>query len=79
MPLFAPLGDLAGISRSLVITTWCMGWGLIGLVAPTSAVVMGGVALGRIGYEKFVRFAAPMLGIMFVITAAILVLAARLG
>lgn len=79
MPLLSPLADLAGISRSLVVTTWSLGFGLSSFITPTSAVIMGGVALAEVGDDKYVRFAIPLLAILFVISVVILVLAARIG
>jgi uncharacterized ion transporter superfamily protein YfcC len=36
-------------------------------ITPTSAVLMGGLALSKIGYDKYLRFVAPYLGIVFVV------------
>jgi uncharacterized ion transporter superfamily protein YfcC len=79
MPLLAPLADLAGLSRSLVVTIWSMGFGLSSFVTPTSAVIMGGIALAKVGYDRYVRFVAPLMGILFLVSLAILVVAARFG
>jgi uncharacterized ion transporter superfamily protein YfcC len=79
MPLLAPLADLAGLSRSLVVTIWSMGFGLSSFVTPTSAVIMGGIALAKVGYDRYVRFVAPLMGILFLVSLAILIAAARLG
>ena len=39
MPLLAPLGDFAEVSRPLVVTAWSWGAGIARFVTPTSAVV----------------------------------------
>jgi uncharacterized ion transporter superfamily protein YfcC len=78
MPLLAPLGDFAEVSRELVVTCWVLGAGLIRFITPTSAVIMGGLALGEVGYDKWVRFVVPLMAIEFVIAGAILALAAVL-
>jgi uncharacterized ion transporter superfamily protein YfcC len=44
------------------------------LFTPTSAVVMGGLALSRVGYDKFLRFVAPLLGILLVLTCLAMLL-----
>jgi uncharacterized ion transporter superfamily protein YfcC len=44
------------------------------LFTPTSAVVMGGLALSRVGYDKFLRFIAPLLGILLVLTCLAMLL-----
>ena len=72
MPILAPLGDFADVSRSLVITGWNAASGWINLITPTSGVVMGGIALAKVGYNRYIRFIAPLMGILFVVTAAFL-------
>jgi uncharacterized ion transporter superfamily protein YfcC len=79
MPILAPLGDFAGVSRSLVITAWNAASGWMNLFVPTTAVVMGGLALAKVGYDKYLRFVAPLLGILFVMTCAFLALGAALS
>ncbi|MGC0365773.1 putative ion transporter superfamily protein YfcC [Rhodococcus sp. 27YEA15] len=78
MPLLAPLGDFAGVSRSLVITAFQMGHGLMLMVAPTNVVVVGGLAMAKVGYDKFLRFVWPLLLINFVIVVVVLGAAAVL-
>ena len=50
------------------------GW--MNLFTPTSAVVMGGLALARVGDHRFIRFMAPLLGILFVMTLAFVAIGA---
>jgi len=66
MPIIAPLADFAEVSRSLAVTGYQSASGLVNLITPTSAVLMGGLALAKIGYNKYLRFVAPYLGIMLV-------------
>jgi uncharacterized ion transporter superfamily protein YfcC len=79
MPILAPLADFAGVERSLMITAWNAASGWINLITPTSAVVMGGLALARVGYDRYIRFVAPLMGILFVLTLGFLVLGAVLS
>ncbi|MFE3542904.1 YfcC family protein [Nocardia sp. NPDC059177] len=76
MPLLAPLGDFAGISRSLVITAFQMGHGLTMLIAPTNVVVVGGLAMAKVGYDKYLRFIWPLMAINVVIICVALAVAA---
>ena len=69
MPIMAPLGDFAGVTRDVVITAYQSASGIMNLVTPTSAVVMGGLAIGRVPYEKWLKFVGKFLVIMFIITA----------
>ena len=48
MPIMAPLADFAGVNRALVVTAYQSASGLLNLVTPTSAVVMGGLAIARV-------------------------------
>ena len=72
MPIMAPLGDFAGVSRALVVTAYQSASGLVNLFTPTSAVVMGGLTLAKVGYDKYLRFVWPLLLILFVLSAILI-------
>ena len=61
MPIMAPLADFAGVGREVVVTAYQSASGFINLFTPTSAVVMGGLALGRVSYVTWLRFIVPLL------------------
>jgi uncharacterized ion transporter superfamily protein YfcC len=69
MPILAPLSDFAGVSRSLSVTVFQSASGFINYLTPTSAVVMGGLALAKTGYDRYIRFVLPFIGIMFVLVS----------
>jgi uncharacterized ion transporter superfamily protein YfcC len=52
MPILAPLAEFAGVSKALVVTAFQSASGFVNLVTPTSAVIMGGLALSKVGYDK---------------------------
>lgn len=79
MPILAPLADFAGVERSLMITSWNAASGWMNLITPTSAVVMGGIALAKVGYDRYLRFVGPLLAILFVLTIGFLALGAALS
>ncbi len=79
MPILAPLADFAGVGRDLVVTAYQSASGLVNLVTPTSAVVVGALAIGRISYEKWLRFVWPLLAILSVIIVASLTITAMQG
>jgi uncharacterized ion transporter superfamily protein YfcC len=79
MPVLAPLGDFAGVSRALVVTAYQSASGWMNLFTPTSAVVMGGLALAKVPYNKYLRFLAPLLAILFVVTVAFLAVGAAMS
>jgi uncharacterized ion transporter superfamily protein YfcC len=72
MPLLAPLADFAGVSRTATITAWIMGHGLALMIAPTSVVLVGGLAIAKVGYDQYLRFVWPLLLALFVVSAAII-------
>jgi uncharacterized ion transporter superfamily protein YfcC len=79
MPLLAPLADFAQVSRATTITAWVMGHGLALLVAPTSVVLVGGLAVAKVGYDKYLRFVWPLLLMLFAVSTAIIAVAAALA
>lgn len=76
MPIMAPLADFAGANRSLVVTAYQSASGLLNLVTPTSAVVMGGLAIARVPYGKYLKFVWPLLAMLAGLTVACLILGA---
>ena len=78
MPLLAPLGDFADVSRPLVVTAWSWGAGIARFITPTSAVVMAGLALAGVRYDKWIRFMLPLMGILAVACLVMLGIAAAL-
>lgn len=79
MPILAPLSDFAGVSRAMTITAYQSASGLINLITPTSAVVMGGLALAKVRYDQYLRFIAPLLGILLVLCLAFLAVGAAVS
>lgn len=67
MPILAPLADFAGVERAMVVTAYQSASGLVNLITPTSAVVMGGLALAKVRYDQYLRFVLPLVGILLVL------------
>ncbi|PSU47844.1 C4-dicarboxylate ABC transporter [Photobacterium frigidiphilum] len=78
MPIMSPLADFAGVGRELVVTAYQSASGVVNLVTPTSAVVMGGLAIARVPYVRWVKWVAPLLGILIVLTMVMLSVGAML-
>jgi uncharacterized ion transporter superfamily protein YfcC len=72
MPILAPLSDFAGVQRDLTVTAYQSANGWVNLFNPTFAVVMGGLAIGRVSYDRWLRFLWPLLLILAVIIAGAL-------
>ncbi len=78
MPLLSPLADFAGVSRSTTITAWIMGHGFTLLWSPTSVVVVGGLAIAKVRYDRYLRFVWPLLLAMFAVAVVVVAIAATL-
>lgn len=73
MPILAPLGDFAGVDRSLVVTTYNAIGAWFNLLLPINAILMAGLALAKVGFDKYLKFIGPLMGILFVLTVGILI------
>jgi uncharacterized ion transporter superfamily protein YfcC len=78
MPILAPLADFAGVSRAIVVTAFQSASGVVNLITPTSAVVMGGLALAKVRYDQYLRFIAPLLLVLLVLWTGFLIIGAAL-
>ena len=72
MPIMAPLASFAQVPSELVVTAYQSASGLVNLVTPTSAVVMGGLAIARVGYGTWLKFVWPILVLLAILTVAVL-------
>ena len=74
MPILAPLADFADVARgggmgreSVAVTAYQSASGLVNLITPTSAVIMGGLALSKVGYDRYLKFVWPFVAAAFVV------------
>ncbi|WP_152208139.1 YfcC family protein [Marinobacter changyiensis] len=72
MPILAPLADFANVGRDLVVTAYQSANGLVNLINPTFAVVVGGLAIGRISYDRWLAFIWPLLLILTVFITVVI-------
>jgi uncharacterized ion transporter superfamily protein YfcC len=72
MPIMAPLAQFADVPSYLVVTAYQTANGLVNLITPTSAVVMGGLAIARVGYGTWWRFVWPVLILLAVLSMLVL-------
>lgn len=79
MPLMAPIGDLAGISRQISVLAFQFGDGLMNMIVPTNPVLMGILGLAGIPYDKWFRFIFPLLMKLLVLCSVALVVALWIG
>lgn len=79
IPILAPLADFAGVERSVVVTAFQSASGVVNLITPTSAVVMGGLALAKVRYDQYLRFVLPLVVILLVLGTGFSALAAAVS
>ena len=79
MPILAPLSAFADVQASLSVTAYQSASGFINYITPTSAVVMGGLTLAKVGYDRYLRFVAPFLLIAFIIISIFMGIGVAIG
>ena len=79
MPLMAPIGDIVGVSRQVSVLAYQMGDGLMNMIVPTNAVLMGILGLANIPYERWFRFIYPLMIKLLIICAIAIAFAVWIG
>lgn len=79
MPIIAPLSDFVGVGRDIAITAFQSANGLVNLLTPTSGVLMGALALGRVPYDRYIKHIWKLIALLFIVISAILVLGVLIG
>jgi uncharacterized ion transporter superfamily protein YfcC len=79
MPIMAPLASFVNVPEDLVVTAYQSASGLMNLFIPTSAVVMGGLAIARVPYGRYVRWVWPLLAMLAALTIVVLGVGALLA
>jgi uncharacterized ion transporter superfamily protein YfcC len=79
MPITSPLAGFVGLPESLVVTAYQSASGVMNLFIPTSAVVMGGLAIARVPYGTYLRWVWPLLAVLTVLCVVVLAIAAAVS
>lgn len=79
MPILAPLADFANIDRSIIVTAFATSEGVVNMIAPTVASVMGGLALARVPYGVWLKRTWKYMVIVSVISIVVLTVSAVIG
>ena len=79
MPIMSPLATLTGVPQQTAVLAYQFGDGFTNMIIPTSALVMGALALGRVPYAAWFRFAGPLILKLFGVAALFLVLSMHVG
>lgn len=73
MPIMSPLATLTGMPQQTAVMAFQFGDGFMNMIVPTSALVMGALALGKIPYSAWARFIVPLLGKLFAVAIVFLI------
>lgn len=76
IPIMVPLGEFTNISSALIVTAFQSASGLVNLLTPTSAVVMGGLAVAHIPYDRWLRYVVGLVAIILAVTMGFLTVGA---
>jgi len=79
MPIMSPLATLTGVPQQTAVLAYQFGDGFTNMIVPTSALVIGALALGRIPYGAWVRFITPLLLKLFALAIVFLIITVHLG
>ena len=79
MPIMSPLATLTDVPQQTAVLAFQFGDGFTNMIVPTSALVMGALALGRVPYAAWFRFVGPLLLKIFALAAVFLTLSMHVG
>lgn len=72
IPLLAPLANIVGIGRDIIVTSYQTANGIINLIAPTSAVLMGALTITKIPYSVYLKSILRLLVTIIVVLLLLL-------
>ncbi len=75
MPIMAPLAEFAGVGGEMAVTAFQSASGLVNLVTPTSAVIMGALAIARVPYNVYFKHVWKLLIVLSVMVMAVMSIA----
>jgi uncharacterized ion transporter superfamily protein YfcC len=79
IPILVPVSDLLGLSRQVTVLSYHYGAGLCEILTPTNGALMAVLAAAGVPYERWMRFAVPLWGALFVVGGLAVVLAIATG
>ncbi|MBU7217752.1 YfcC family protein [Staphylococcus gallinarum] len=79
MPLMVPISDLLEINRQLTVLAFQYGDAISNVLFPTSAILMGALAVGKITYIQWLKFAWKLILLWVVVCSVAMTIALLLG
>ena len=71
MPIMAPLADVVGIGREMVVNAYQYGMGLMAFITPTG-LILASLTMVNVTFDKWLRFIMPLLLILTLFTMLVL-------
>jgi uncharacterized ion transporter superfamily protein YfcC len=75
MPLMAPLADVVGLTRQTAVFAFTSGDGFSNAIIPTSGILMAILGIARVPYDRWLKFAWPLVLQLIVVAAIFLAIA----
>ena len=79
MPILAPLADLVGVTRQTAVLAFDFGDGFCSMLFPTNPLLLVALSFSTIGYTKWIAWTWKLQILVFLVTAAFLVFAVKIG
>lgn len=79
MPLMVPISDLLDINRQLTVLAFQYGDSISNVLFPTSAILMGALAVAKISYVQWLKFAWKLILLWVIICAIAMSIALVVG
>ncbi|MCY1605711.1 YfcC family protein [Staphylococcus pettenkoferi] len=79
MPLMVPIADLLHINRQMTVLAFQYGDAISNVLFPTSAILMGVLAVGKIPYTQWLKFAWKLILLWVIICAVAMSVALLFG
>ena len=72
MPVLAPVAELVGANKEIIVVAFATASGLLNMMAPTIASLMGGLALAGVSYRTWLKRTAPIMAVFALISIVVI-------
>lgn len=79
MPIMAPLADILGVSRQTAVLAFQYGDGLSNSLWPTSGILLAGLSIPGIPYDKWLKWVWKLMLLMYVAVTALTMISVVIG
>lgn len=79
MPIILPIAQIVGIESQVAILAYQFGDGVTKMCTPLLGVLLLALGFGRVPFSKWGEFVFPLVGILVVISCAVLIIAMKIG